>query len=161
MIEFFLFILFFLLVIYAIEFTPRQKPRMILSFIIDHIKIKGDIDMISLKATQQQKFKIGFVDAKGNAANVEPGSVDISISDESVATVERNPDDETEFTVKAKGTGTAQLNVSADADLGEGVKPVSDFAAVEVRPGDAVGVGIQALGEPEEQPDPVPPADPV
>ncbi len=139
-----------IIVAYCLKFFPRQKPRMVLSFIIDDIKIKGVIQMIQLKATQKQKFKVEFQDAKGNVATVQPGTVSIAVENESVAAIVRDADDETKFEVFGGEPGTTQLNVSADADLGDGIKTVSDFSAVEVRAGDAVGVGIVALSEPED-----------
>ena len=107
--------------------------------------------MISLKATQKQKFQVQFVDAKGNAAQVQQGTLLIDVADATVAALVRDPDDETKFELMGGTPGVTQINVAADADLGEGVVPVNGFVGVEVRPGDAVGVGIVATGDAEEQ----------
>lgn len=139
------------IVFLCLKFFPRQKGRVVLSFIINNQKIEGVISMIQISATQKQRFKVNFTDAKGNPAQVQAGSVSISVADEAVATVVRDPEDETTFDVLGASPGTTQLNVTADADMGDGVKTISDFSAVEIRPGEAVGVGIVPVGEVQEQ----------
>lgn len=107
---------------------------------------------VTLTTTQQVTGTLAPVDKKGNPAPVDEGSVEITSSDDSVFTVERDENDEKKFKLVAKGPGTAQLDYSADADMGDGVVEISGFTAVEVLPAQAVGFGIQ-FGEPEEQPE--------
>ena len=45
--------------------------------------------------------------------------------------------------------GVCQVNVSADADLGEGAEAIAGTVDIEVKAGKAVSVGIDA-GAPEE-----------
>jgi hypothetical protein len=45
--------------------------------------------------------------------------------------------------------GVCQVNVKADADLGEGVEEITGTVDIEVKAGKAVNVGIEA-GAPEE-----------
>lgn len=52
--------------------------------------------------------------------------------------------------LKATATGTSQISVTADADLGAGVRNITATGDVEVRPSEAVSVGI-TFGTPEEQ----------
>lgn len=97
------------------------------------------------------QFVEGFltpVDSEGQAALVEPGSVMFLSSDETIFSVEKNPDNELAFKITANAAGVAQLDFSADADLGDGVKTISGFAAIEVIPSEAVGFGI-VFGEPQ------------
>lgn len=106
---------------------------------------------VSITTTQQVSGTLQPVDAKGKPASVEAGTVKFSSSDEAVFTVEQDPSNELSVKVVAVGPGTAQLNYSADADLGEGVKTIEGFTAIEVLPASAVGFGLN-FGTPEEQP---------
>lgn len=90
------------------------------------------------------------VTKKGKPAEVQPGTVTISSSDETVFTVQRDPENEKKFKVIAQNTGVAQLDFSADADLGDGVKTITGFAAIEVVPAEAAGFGV-TFGAPQEQ----------
>jgi hypothetical protein len=110
--------------------------------------------MIVLTATQQVSLSISVVDRKGNPARVD-GVPTWSVSDATVLTVEPASDgigsDGMVALVKAVGTlGTAQVRVTADADLGEGVTPLVGVLDVEVLAAQAVAVSI-AAGTPEEQ----------
>lgn len=129
----------------------KNKPYLLLSLIIDQIKIKGKIMAASITTTQQVTGTLQPVDAKGKPASVEVGTVHFSSTDQSVFTVEQDPTNELSVKVVAVGPGTAQLDYSADADLGEGVKTIEGFTAIEVLPSSAVGFGL-AFGTPEEQP---------
>lgn len=143
--------------------TSRQSALQ-LTLIINHIKITGDIKMVQLTSTQQVSGQLKPQNRLGGPAQVEAGSVNVTSSNPDVVEIVRDEADETKFTAKAKGSGVAQIDYSADADLGEGVETISGFTGVEVTPAGAVGFGI-AFGEPEEQAAPAapdePPADPV
>lgn len=129
----------------------KKKPCLLLSLKIDNIKIKGKIMAVSITTTQQVTGTLQPVDAKGKPASVEAGSVSFSSSDVNVFIVEQDPSNELSLKVVAVGAGTAQLNYSADADLGEGLKTIEGFTAIEVLPAEAVGFGL-SFGAPEEQP---------
>lgn len=147
--EIFLLVFILILLYICMQFFPRQKPVMMLSFTINNKTIKGVIKMIQLRDGQQQGFKVSFLDREGQETTVEAGTVQITSSNPAVAEIIADPEDETKFTLKALSPGTCQVDVSADAIEGEGTRVVGDFAAVEVRAGEAVGVGISATGEPE------------
>jgi hypothetical protein len=51
--------------------------------------------------------------------------------------------------------GTAQVQCVADADMGDGVKEITAVLTVEVNPGAAVSLGLDA-GEPTEKPEVAP-----
>ena len=129
----------------------KRKPKILLTLEFDNNKIKGEILMIGLKVEQNVKVKLQPMDRLGNPATVEPGSVQFESSDPDVFTVIQSPDNELEATVFSSldNPGTAQLDYSADADLGEGVVKISGFSAVEVLPLQAVGFGLN-VGEPED-----------
>lgn len=138
----------------------RQTPALLLELTIDNIKTKGIILMINLTTTQQVSGQLQPVNSLGKPAPVETGTVQITSSDENVIAIERNEEDETKFIAVAKGPGVAQINYSADADMGEGVASIAGFTGVEVVPAGAVGFGI-TFGTPEEQPAPASPGDNV
>lgn len=105
-----------------------------------------------LKATQECDLAIEeIVDAFGNPATIdgapvwgvsETGKVEIDVGDDGMTAV-----------VRALGPVTStpvQVNVTADADMGSGVKPIVGVLEVSVIAGDAVAVVITA-GTPVEQ----------
>jgi len=105
--------------------------------------------MLLLTDSQKCALAITIVDKKGNAAKVD-GVPSWSSSDESVATVTAAEDGLSASVVAAGPLGTAQINVTADADLGEGVKPIAGVLEVQVVGGETASVAISA-GTPEEQ----------
>jgi hypothetical protein len=107
------------------------------------------ITMLQLTNTQQCPIAVQGVDKKGNPAELD--SVVFTSSDPSVATVDQDPADQTKALVKAVAAGTAQINVTADADLGDGVTEITGALDLAVVAGQAVGFVINT-GTPEEQP---------
>lgn len=106
--------------------------------------------MLQLKDTQQAVLGIAPVDKKGNAAAVQDGSVVWTTSDSNVLAVTPSADG-LSATVVAGNPGVAQVNVSADADMGDGVTPITGTLDVTVVAGDAVSLSVSA-GVPTEQP---------
>ena len=102
-----------------------------------------------LTDSQQCDLSIQPVDKKGRPAPVDGVPVWGS-SDDTVLTVQAGADGLT-ATIVAGNPGTAQVNVTADADLGAGNVPISGVLDVEVTAGAAVSVAISA-GTPTEQP---------
>ncbi len=101
-----------------------------------------------LKVSQFMTGTVEAVDRFGNPAVVEDFKA--TSSDESVFQVAQNPEDPMEIIVTATGVGVAQLDYSADVDLGEGVKTISGFAAIEVQAEEAVGFKIN-FTDPQDQ----------
>lgn len=130
---------------------PKSRPKLLLNLNLENFKIKGEIMALSLTSTQFATGTLQPVDSKGRPAKVEAGSVVFTSSDESVFVVTQDPTNELGLTITAVGEGTAQLDYSADADLGEGVVTISGFTAIEVLPALAVGFGI-SFSAPQEQP---------
>lgn len=116
----------------------------------DFLTFKSKHMAVVLSDTQFIEGQVQTVNKKGRPAPVEAGSIEYSSSNEAVATVTEDPNDETKFAIKAVGAGTTQINYSADADLGEGVVPISGFTDVEVTPAQATGFNV-TFGEPQEQ----------
>lgn len=102
--------------------------------------ILADDEKVSASAT--------FVDAAGNVAPVQGAPVWAS-SDESIVTVTDNGDGT--VTITSVGPlGTAQVSVTADADLGDGVTNIVGTADIEVVASQAVAASI-GLGTPEKK----------
>jgi len=105
---------------------------------------------VTLSEVQFVEGQVTPVNRLGGPAKVEAGSVEYSSSDPLVATVEEDPNDETKFKVVAHSPGISQVDISADADLGDGVVTISGFVAVEVLPENATGFGV-TFGAPQDQ----------
>lgn len=134
---------------YETKINNLNKPKFIMTLEFENITIKGDIKVIGLKLAQKVRVTLQPVDRLGNPATVEAGSVSFSSSDEAICTVVQDPENELVAEVFSQGVGVAQLDYSADADLGEGVESISGFSSVEVLPLGAVGFGLE-VGEPED-----------
>lgn len=143
------------LILYAIhrlahKLYKKIKPHIELELNINKLKIKGKITMVTLTATQFVEGTLNVVDRLGNPSQVEAGTVVITSSDETVCLVNRIDANELAFIIESVGPGVAQINYSADADLGEGIETIAGFTGVEVTPAHAVGFGI-TFGEPQER----------
>jgi hypothetical protein len=122
-IDIFIALLFIVMLILFIKTSVRQRPQLLLVLSINNIKIKGEFKMVQLTTTQFVNGTLAPQDRLGNPATVEPGSVSVSSSDPAVFDVETDPDNELNLKLVAKGPGVATLHFTADADMGEGVKP--------------------------------------
>lgn len=119
-------------------------------------------DIKSMQITDSQQFKITFpapTDKKGFPAKVQDGSVAIVVGNDT-ATVGPNPDDPSNpFSALVKGNRPGKddgsevtaVTISADADLGEGVKTISKAVELMVTGGEAAGFGEPTVGAIEEQ----------
>jgi hypothetical protein len=106
--------------------------------------------MTTITTTQQFSLTLAPKDRRGKPAPVQPGSIVWASSDESIVTV--TPDETgLKALVVAQGVGSANVNVSADADLGDGVSTIVGSEGVTVSLGQAVSVGLE-VGPIEEQP---------
>lgn len=104
--------------------------------------------MLKLTTTQQSALAISGVDRKGQPAGLD--SIVFSSSDPSVATVTPDASDPSKAILKAVAAGTTQINVTADADLGDGVNELTGVLDVNVVAGQAVSLAI-STGTVEEQ----------
>ena len=92
-----------------------------------------------------KKFNVSIlpIDAQGQPAEVE--NVQWSVSDPSVASVLSAPDGLSAYVISGN-LGTAQITVSADALIGDGIEVISDVLEVTVIGGKAVGFAF-SVGE--------------
>jgi len=113
-------------------------------------KIGGEWKLLGgkmfLKGDQMVPLSVKFVDKFGNDAKVD-GAPAWALTDDSLGVLEVAADG-MGATLKAKGlTGVMKVQVSADADLGEGVKAIMGELDVEILPAEAIAVVI-AAGDP-------------
>lgn len=115
----------------------------------------GDVLMaVQLTSSQQCVLSIALTDKKGNPATSDGAPV-WSVDNPNVLAL-AVAEDGMSCTVAAVGPlGTAKVSVVADADLGEGVKPLFGIADFEVTAGEATQIAI-TNSEPTEQAEPTP-----
>jgi hypothetical protein len=128
-------------------------PKFMATIIIDNFKIKSE-NLMTEVPFGAKSVEISFgapKDKFDNPAKIEEGSLKIESTDSEILTVEQsevNPDNpyacKVVFTGKA---GVAQVKISADADLGEGVKTIEGAASFETVAGEATGFGAPVVGE--------------
>jgi hypothetical protein len=121
-----------------------------------NLTIEGDVRKMNLTDTQQATAEFGQpVDKKGFPASIQDGSAAFSASDDSV-TVTQDSGNPLKCLVVANHpsdpAGAAIVTLTADADLGDGVKPITGSFAVLVTSGEATGFGPVTEGPAEEQP---------
>lgn len=105
--------------------------------------------MLQLTDTQQVNVSIQPVDKKGAPAQVQ--SVSFVSSDPNVAAVMQDTTDPNKAVVVAGLPGVCQIQVTADADLGDGVTNISGVLDITVVGGQAVALTVNA-DAPTEQP---------
>ena len=90
------------------------------------------------------------IDKFKNPTDVQAGTLTIVSTDDSMGTVgpsETEPDNPYAYNVKFTGkAGAFQVQISGDADLGEGVNTITAAETFEVPAGNAVGYGESTVG---------------
>ena len=120
------------------------------------VTARGDPMAYTLPDGYQVEVAIAYVDAGGNPATVD-GNVTWSSSDPTILTVTADTTvaQQMQAIVAATGAlGNAQVQASADADLGSGITTLNTLMDVTVVAGQAVSGTIQPVGAAE----PIPPA---
>lgn len=102
--------------------------------------------MLVLTDVQKVALAINPVSAAGNPAVVE--SVAWSVSDDTLFTLEVSEDGLSAVLFTTGKLGSGQVNVIADADLGDGVTEIAGALEVSVQASEAVSLNISA-GTPE------------
>ena len=105
--------------------------------------------MLVLTDSQFVTLNVTPVTKAGNPATID-GAPKWSVSDESVLTLEVSEDGLSCKAVTTGKLGDAQVNVVADADMGEGVVEITGVLEVSVKAGAAASVAVTA-GTPEEK----------
>lgn len=131
-------------------------PRLIFASVQDldtGFTVHGEIKKMRLVNTQKVGVTAAPVTATGAPATVQPGSAVWESSDPSVATVEQDPSNELAAVVKAVpgASGATQIKITADADMGDGVRNIEASGAIEVVVPEAAGFAPLTFSSPEEQ----------
>jgi len=105
--------------------------------------------MVTLTDTQQVGITVTAADKRGGKADVQ--SVTFASTDDSVASVNQDTVDTHKATVVAHVPGTITVNVSADADLGDGVRTITGSLDFTITGGGAATLAVNP-GTPVEQP---------
>lgn len=103
--------------------------------------------MLLLTTTQKVKLEVAPEDADGNPARID-GIPVWNVSDAAIGTLAAAPDGFSCYFLTTGVMGTVQVSVSADADLGAGVRHISRTLDIMVEAGEAVSLGIR-VGTPE------------
>lgn len=103
--------------------------------------------MLLLTNAQKVGLSIQPLDQYGNAARID-GVPEWNTSDATVGTLAVADDGLSAVFTTAGPLGTTQINVSADADLGTGVRTISATLDIQVEAAEAVSLSIKA-GTPE------------
>jgi hypothetical protein len=111
--------------------------------------LEEDLHMLLLTTVQKVVLRVRPVDVKGNPAPVD-GVPEWSVSDDALGSLLVDPDGLGAVFLATGPVGACQLNVSADADMGEGFTRISGVLDVEIAPAQAVSLSIEAA-PPENQ----------
>jgi hypothetical protein len=129
---------------------PEVRPGAIITLRYDGLSIttRGEGMAYTLPNDHVVNVQISYIDAKGNAAQVD-GEVAWSSSDEAIAIVAVDSGDSTQARVRPSDQlGQAQITATADADLGEGTREIITTMDVTIVAGSAVSGTITPVGEP-------------
>lgn len=127
-----------------------ERPRIVFyCAVIDRITIKGDLKMLLLPDSKEVDVAIKPLDKKNHPAQVDGVPVWAS-SDPAIASVTPAADGLSAVVKATDNLGSVQISVTADADLGEGVAPITGILDLEVIGGAAATMTIVA-GTPREQ----------
>jgi hypothetical protein len=118
----------------------------------------GPTMAVEITAGQRLRVTITPVDAQGHPAPIEQGSVAWAVSDADILSVTPEPTDEKVALVRPAGStlGVANVTVSADADLGEGVVTLAAEMEVAVTSGMATSLGLTSQVEEDVTPEQLP-----
>lgn len=132
----------------TIDFIEEEegKPRLRFSIQTNENIIVEDITMLVLPVDKKGVIaSVQAVDSKGNSAPID-GVPSWTSSAPSIATVTPDEADPMKAVIAPVGPiGSLQINVTADADLGTGIKTISGVLEVNVVAGEAVGFVISTV----------------
>lgn len=108
-------------------------------------KIEGDIKKMQLREGQKVTATVDLKTARGNQASYEKGSASWESSDESVVSVEQNPENELEATIRGLDgdeNGSVVITFRADGDDTESEKQIVATLDVVCTQGKAVVASV-------------------
>jgi len=124
------------------DIQDEKSPTFLWSIRVNGVTTKN-VTMLTLPTDQKCTASITPVDTQGNPAQID-GLASWSSSNAQIVNVANISPDSLSADLLPGGTlGSAQINVTADADLGSGTKSISGVLDVTVVAGTAVGFVIQ------------------
>lgn len=124
--------------------APELRARIKLATGAFVITLYGDFTM-KISVLSQVDATIAYVDARGNPATVDGAPVWGTDRPDLVSLSETL--DGMSCTMVPLAVGTAQITVTADADLGDGVRELVTLGTLEIIAAEAVA-GVITFGEP-------------
>ncbi|MFI5342823.1 MAG: hypothetical protein ACHQUC_01245 [Chlamydiales bacterium] len=131
--------------------TPQKAARIL--FYVDVRGTKIRTDHMILKVSDSQAFTIAITDKFGNPAKVD-GAPAWAVTDQSLGGVVADADGMSATLTPVGPVGSFKVQVTADADLGEGVVTILGEAQIDLIAGDAVSIVISPVAP---APAPIPP----
>lgn len=125
-----------------LELEEEATPGFLWSITCNGVTTKNIMSLV-LPNDQKVIASITPVDSKGNPAAIDGLAAWSSSSPDIVTVVNVSVDSLSADVVPGTALGTAQINVTADADLGSGVTTINGILDVQVVAGQAVGFTIQ------------------
>jgi hypothetical protein len=118
----------------------RQEPgyRAIFTFTLGRFVFKGENMANTMQAGTSANLAIEWVDEFGNAAAVD-GPTTWASSNETVLTLEVAADSNSAVCTSVGPIGPVQVQATADADLGTGIKSITATCDINVIAGEASG----------------------
>lgn len=121
---------------------PGPAERLVFTAHLDDGTIQNEVTHMEMRDDQQVLLTIQPVDAKGKPAVVDGAPV-WAASDETVITVQDSADGLSAM-VLGVAPGSARVVVTADADLGSGITPLTGTLDFTITGGSAVALTITA-----------------
>lgn len=135
--------------------TPASATRIVFYVEEDGKWKRVEGGMMFQKVTEPKNFGIKITDRFGNDAKVD-GKPGWAPTDASLADVVISEDGMSAIVTPKGPVGSLKLQVNADADMGEGVKPLLGELDLDLVAGDAEVITIAELPMPEPTPEPEP-----
>lgn len=128
--------------------SQLREPRVVFTRArVGRLTLTGELTMLLLTNAQKVSLSIQPVDAFGQPARVD-GVPAWAVSDDTLATITPATDGLSAVVEPIGPVGTVQVQVTADADLGGGVRSISGTLDVQIEASEAVSLTIVA-GAPE------------
>ena len=122
--------------------TDREATTPKASKVLFYIAGKEVVDMEVMNVGKKKKVSVKFVDASGFEAKVD-GKPVFAVSDLEMASLAVS-EDGMSAEVMALKPGSFMLSLTADADMGAGIKPIIGSLSFDVLSGEAVAVMLVA-----------------
>jgi hypothetical protein len=133
--------------------VQSQTSRAVWTWQVGSLIYKGENMSSTMSAGTTAEATVMWIDSFGNPAKVD-GPTKWESSDDLIVTVSATPGPPTNRAqvVSVGPIGPAQIQATADADLGDGVKSITAILDVVVISGQATAGTIELSTEPEVQP---------